>query len=148
MEVILKQDILKLGHKNEIVKVRNGYGRNYLVPQGLAVEASESARKIHAENMKQRAHKEAKIKAEAEATAEKLQSVSLSIATKASATGKIYGSVNNIQIAEALLKLGYNIDRKTIAMKESAIKELGSYTAKVHLYKGVDVEIPFEVVAE
>ena len=104
MELILKQDILKLGHKNDIVTVRNGYGRNYLVPPGMAIEATESAKKIHAENMRQRAHKEAKIKNDAESLASKLGSVSLTIGTKASATGKIYGSVNNIQIAEALAK--------------------------------------------
>ena len=148
MEVILKQDILKVGHKNDIVSVRDGYGRNYLVPQGMAVEALASAKKVHAENMKQRAHKEAKIKSTAEGVAEKLASVSLSIGTKASATGKIYGSVNNIQIAEALSKAGFDIDRKTIFLKEAAIKELGSYVAKIVLYKGVEVEIPFEIVAE
>ena len=148
MEIILKQDIIKLGHKNDIITVRNGYARNYLIPQGMAVEASDSAKKIHAENMKQRAHKEAKIKSNAEGVAEKLATVSLTIGTKASATGKIYGSVNNIQVAEALAKAGYDIDRKTIVLKDSAIKELGNYTAKVVLYKGVEVEIPFEVVAE
>lgn len=148
MEIILKQDIIKLGHKNDTVTVRNGYARNYLIPQGMAVEASESAKKIHAENMKQRAHKEAKIKSNAEGVAEKLATVSLTIGTKASAAGKIYGSVNNIQVAEALAKAGYDIDRKTIVLKDSAIKELGNYTAKVVLYKGVEVEIPFEVVAE
>jgi len=148
MEVILKQDILNVGHKNDIVTVRDGYGRNYLVPQGMATEALASAKKIHAENMKQRAHKEAKIKSTAEGVAEKLQSVILTIGTKASTTGKIYGSVNNIQVAEALSKAGFDIDRKTILLKDSAIKALGSYTAKVVLYKGVEVDIPFEVVAE
>jgi len=148
MEVILMQDVPKLGHKNDIVTVRNGYGRNYLVPQGIATEASASAKKIHAENMKQRAHKEAKIKNDALSVAEKLATVSLTIGTKASATGKIYGSINSIQIAEALSKAGFAIDRKVIIIKDSSIKELGKYTAKVTLYKGVDVEIPFEVVAE
>lgn len=148
MEIILKQDIPKLGHKNETIIVRNGYGRNYLVPQGLAVEATGRAKKIHAENMKQRAHKEAQFKTDAESIAEKLKTVSLTIGAKASATGKIYGSVNSIQIAEALLKAGFTVDRKTIVIKQSAIKELGSYSAKVLLYKGVEVEIPFEVVAE
>lgn len=148
MEVILKQDILNVGHKNDIVTVRDGYGRNYLVPQGMATEALASAKKIHAENMKQRAHKDAKIKSTAEGIAEKLQSVTLSIGTKASATGKIYGSVNNIQIAEALAKAGFDIDRKTILLKEAVIKALGSYTAKIVLHKGVEVDIPFEIVAE
>ena len=147
MEVILKQDILKLGHKNEIVKVRNGYGRNYLVPQGLAVEASESARKIHAENMKQRAHKLAKIKEDAQALADKLKDVTLTIGAKTSSTGTIFGSVTNIQIADALEKQGFNIDRKIIVIKE-AVKEVGNYKAIVKLHKEVSVEIPFEVVAE
>jgi len=148
MELILKQDILNLGHKNDIITVRNGYGRNYLVPQGMALEATESAKKVHAENMRQRAHKEAKIKSDAEAFAEKIKTVSLTIGTKASATGKIYGSVNNIQIAESLAKAGYTVDRKSIFLKDSVIKELGKYTAKVILYKGVEVEVPFEIVAE
>lgn len=148
MEVILTQDIPKLGYKNEIVSVKNGYGRNYLVPQGFAIIASESAKKQHAENMKQRAHKEAKIKADAQELAQKLESISLTIGAKASSTGKIFGSVNTIQIAEAIEKQGFAIDRKMIIIKESNIKELGQYTATISLYKGVDVKIPFTVVAE
>ena len=147
MQVILKEDILNLGYKDDIVTVKDGYGRNYLIPQGKAVIASESAKKELAENLKQRAHKIAKIKQDAQELAAKLEGVSLTIATKASATGKIYGSVTNIQIAEALGKLGHEIDRKIIVVKE-AVKEIGAYKAVVKLHKEVSVEIPFEVVAE
>ena len=147
MELILIEDVAGLGYKNDIVSVKKGYGRNYLIPQGKAVIASESARKVLAENLKQRAHKLAKIKADAEELAAKLAPVALTIATKVSATGTIFGAVGNIQIAEALAKLGFEIDRKTIVVKE-AVKEVGSYTATVKLHKEVSVEIPFEVVAE
>ena len=147
MELILIEDVAGLGYKNDIVSVKKGYGRNYLIPQGKAVIASESARKVLAENLKQRAHKLAKIKADAEELAAKLAPVALTIATKVSATGPIFGAVTNIQIAEALAKLGFEIDRKTIVVKET-VKEVGSYTATVKLHKEVSVEIPFEVVAE
>ena len=147
MELILIEDVAGLGYKNDIVSVKKGYGRNYLIPQGKAIIASESARKVLAENLKQRAHKLAKIKADAEELAAKLAPVALTIATKVSATGTIFGAVTNIQIAEALAKLGFEIDRKTIVVKET-IKEVGSYTATVKLHKEVSVEIPFEVVAE
>ena len=147
MQVILKEDILNLGYKDDIVSVKDGYGRNYLIPQGKAVIASESARKELAENLKQRAHKIAKIKQDAQDLAAKIEGISLTIATKASATGKIYGSVTNIQIAEALAKLGHEIDRKIIVVKD-AVKEIGSYKAVVKLHKEVNVDIPFEVVAE
>ena len=147
MELILVEDVAGLGYKNDIVSVKKGYGRNYLIPQGKAVIASDSARKVLAENLKQRAHKLAKIKADAEELAAKLAPVALTIATKVSATGTIFGAVTNIQIAEALAKLGFEIDRKTIVVKET-VKEVGSYTATVKLHKEVSVEIPFEVVAE
>ena len=147
MELILIEDVAGLGYKNDIVSVKKGYGRNYLIPQGKAVIASESARKVLAENLKQRAHKLAKIKADAEELAAKLAPVALTIATKVSATGTIFGAVNNIQIAEALAKLGFEIDRKTIVVKDT-VKEVGSYKATVKLHKEVSVEIPFEVVAE
>ena len=147
MELILVEDVAGLGYKNDIVSVKKGYGRNYLIPQGKAIIASESARKVLAENLKQRAHKLAKIKADAEELAAKLAPVALTIATKVSATGTIFGAVGNIQIAEALAKLGFEIDRKTIVVKET-VKEVGSYTATVKLHKEVSVEIPFEVVAE
>lgn len=148
MEIILKKDMPNLGLKNDVVKVKPGYGRNYLIPQGIGALATVSAKKQHAETMKQRAHKEEKIKKEAVELAAKLENISLTIATKASSTGKIFGSVNTIQIADALQKAGFEIDRKKIAIKENAIKELGSYTCKIVLYKGVDVKIPFEVVIE
>ena len=146
MEIILKEDVANLGYKNDIVTVKSGYGRNYLIPTGKAVIASPAAKKMLAEELKQRAHKLEKIKKDAEAVAEQLKEVSLTIATKVSATGTIFGSVSNIQIAEELAKLGHNVDRKIIFVK--GVKEVGSYTATVKLHKEVSVEIPFEVVAE
>ena len=146
MEIILKEDVVNLGYKNDIVTVKSGYGRNYLIPTGKAVIASPAAKKMLAEELKQRAHKLEKIKKDAEAIAEQLKEVSLTIATKVSATGTIFGSVSNIQIAEELAKLGHNLDRKIIFVK--GVKEVGSYTATVKLHKEVSVEIPFEVVAE
>lgn len=147
MEIILLEDINNLGYKDDIVKVKDGYGRNYLIPTKKAVIASPSAKKMLAENLKQRAHKLEKIKVEAQELAEKLQGVSLTIGAKTSSTGKIFGSVNNIQIAEALEKEGYNVDRKVIVIKE-AVKEVGQYKAILKLHKEVSVEIPFEVVSE
>ncbi|WP_321516214.1 50S ribosomal protein L9 [Marinifilum fragile] len=147
MEVILKQDIHTLGYKNDIVTVKNGYGRNYLIPNGFAVLATESAKKMHAENMRQRAHKEEKIKNEALEVAKKLEGVTLSLGAKTSTTGKIFGSVNNIQIAEALVEKGFEIDRKVISIKDT-VKEIGKYTASIKLHKEVKVEIEFEVVSE
>lgn len=146
MEIILKEDVVNLGYKNDIVTVKSGYGRNYLIPTGKAVIASPSAKKMLAEELKQRAHKLEKIK-NAEALAAKLEGVSLTIATKVSSTGTIFGSVGNIQIAEELAKLGHEIDRKIIVVKD-AVKEVGAYKAIVKLHKEVSVEIPFEVVAE
>ncbi len=147
MKIILKEDVANLGYKDDIVEVKSGYGRNYLIPTGKAVIASPSALKVLAENQRQRAHKLAKIKADAEALAAALKDVALTIGAKTSSTGTIFGSVNSIQIAEALEKLGHNIDRKVISIKES-IKEVGNYTATLRLHKEVSVEIPFEVVAE
>ncbi len=147
MEVILKKDVLNLGYKNDIVTVKNGYGRNYLIPQGFAILATESAKKMHAENMKQRAHKEEKIKNEALELAKKLEDVALTIGAKTSTTGKIFGSVNNIQIAEALAEKGFEVDRKLISIKD-AVKEVGKYTANIKLHREVKVEINFEVVSE
>ena len=146
MEIILKEDVVNLGYKNDIVTVKSGYGRNYLIPTGKAVIASPAAKKMLAEELKQRAHKLEKIKKDAEAAAEALKDVTLTIATKVSATGTIFGSVSNIQIAEELAKLGHNIDRKIIFVK--GVKEVGNYTATVKLHKEVAVEIPFAVVAE
>lgn len=147
MKIILKEDITNLGYKDDVVEVKNGYGRNYLIPQGKAVIATPSALKVLAENQRQRAHKIAKMKADAEAIAAALEGVTLTIGAKTSATGTIFGSVNNIQIAEALEKAGHNIDRKIISIK-GAIKEVGKYTATIKLHKEVSVEIPFEVVSE
>ncbi|CCY15084.1 50S ribosomal protein L9 [Prevotella sp. CAG:755] len=147
MEVILKEDIIGLGYKDEIVDVKPGYGRNYLIPTQKAIIASPSARKVLAENLKQRAHKLEKILNDAKELAEKLSKVEpIKIAMKVSATGTIYGSVNNVQIADELKKQGFEIDRKIIVMKD--VKEIGAYTATVKLHKEVSVEIPFEVVAE
>lgn len=148
MEVILKTDVAKLGHKDDIITVKPGYGRNYLIPQGIAVLATESARKQLAENLKQRAHKLAKIKQDAEELAAKMQGITLTIGTKASSTGKIFGSVNNIQIAEALKEKGFDIDRKIILVKDDSVKELGHYTAEVKLHREVSVNVEFDVVAE
>ncbi len=148
MEIILKQDISNLGHKDDLLTVKNGYGRNYLIPKGYAIAATESAKKVHAENIKQRAHKEEKIKADAEEIAKKLEGTKLTLGAKTSSTGKIFGSVNTIQIAEMLTEKGFDIDRKKISIKEDAIKEVGSYTAEIKLHRDVKVEIEFEVKAE
>jgi large subunit ribosomal protein L9 len=148
MEVILKTNIEKLGAKDEVVKVRPGYARNYLIPRGYAISATESARKVLSENLKQRAHKETKILADAQALAEKLNGLELKIGTKASDTGKIFGSVNTIQISEALGKAGHAIDRKSISLSDDNIKTLGSYEARIKLHKEVSATVKFEVVAE
>lgn len=147
MKLILKEDVAGLGYKDDVVEVKNGYGRNYLIPTGRGVIATPSALKVLAENLRQRAHKLAQLKADAEALAEALKNVKLSIATKVSETGTIFGSVNAAQIAEALKEAGHEIDRKLIALKQP-VKEVGNYTATVNIYKEVSVEIPFEVVAE
>ena len=146
MEIILKEDVIGVGYKNDIVNVKPGYGRNYLIPFGKGVIASESAKKQLAEDLKQKAVKLAKIKADAEALAEKLNAVSLTIATKVSSAGVIYGSVNSLQIAEELQKLGFQVDRKTIVVKD--VKEVGNYVATVKLHKEVAAQVPFTVVAE
>lgn len=148
MEIILKQDIPNLGYKDEIIRVKDGYARNYLIPKGLATSATASARKGHAENIKQRAHKEAKLKDEALEMAEKLKSVELIIGAKTSSKGKIFGSVNTIQVSEVLKEKGFEVDRKNISFKEDIIKEVGKYTATIRLHKEVTVEIPFEIVSE
>jgi large subunit ribosomal protein L9 len=148
MEIILKQDIQSLGYKDDIIKVKSGYAINYLIPKGLAVNATASAKKVHAENLKQRAHKEQKVRDQAKEIAEKMKGVSLTIGAKASTKGKIFGSVNTIQLSEALKEKGFDIDRKLISIKEELIKEIGKYTAKVRLHKEVQIEVPFEIVAE
>lgn len=148
MDIILKEDIPGIGHKDDIVTVKNGYARNYLIPKGLAKNATAAAKKMHEEVMRQRAHKEEKIKEEALELADKMNTLSLTIGAKTSTKGKIFGSVNTIQIAEALKKEGFEIDRKDISIKEELIKEVGKYTATVKLHKAVNVEIPFEIIAE
>lgn len=147
MEIILLEDVQNLGYKDDVVSVKNGYGRNYLIPQGKAILATPSAKKVLAENLKQRAHKLAKIKADAEELAAKINGISLTIGAKTSATGTIFGSVNNIQLAEALAKKGFEIDRKVIYINDN-VKELGTYKAIVKLHKEVSAEINFDVVAE
>lgn len=147
MKIILKEDISNLGYKDDVVEVKNGYARNYLIPQGKAIIASESALKVLAENLRQRAHKLAKIKADAEAVAEQLKDVAVTITAKVSSTGTIFGSVNAMQIAEALEAKGVTVDRKAIELKE-AIKEVGNYTVNIKLHKEVVVELPVEVTAE
>jgi len=148
MDIILKQDIPRLGDKDDIITVKNGYARNYLIPKGLAVIATKSAKKMHAENLKQRSHKEEKLKSEALEIAEKLKDLTLNIGAKTSSTGKIFGSVNTIQIAEALNKEGIKIERKNISIADDAIKQIGKYQAKIKLHKEVITEIEFEVVSE
>lgn len=148
MEVILKQDIKGLGYKDDKVTVANGYGRNFLLPKGMAVLATDSAKKMHTEILKQRAFKEDKLRKEAGSNAEKLSGVSIKVGAKAGENGKIFGSVTTIQIAEALQKAGYNVERKNIEMNDDSIKQLGTYSAKVRLYKDVTANVSFEVVAE
>lgn len=148
MEVILKRDLDRLGSANEIVTVKAGYGRNYLIPRGLAVLATESAKKVHAENSRQQAHKAAKIMEDAQALADKLKDVKLQVGAKAGEKGKIFGSVNTIQIAESLEKEGYSVERRNITIVDEPIKELGTYKATVKLHKEVSVDIEFEVVGE
>ena len=147
MKIILKEDVRGLGYKDDVVEVKDGYGRNFLIPTGKAVVATPSALKVLAENQRQRAHKIAQLKADAEAAAAALEGVALTIGAKTSATGTIFGSVNAIQIAEALEKLGHNVDRKLIILKDN-VKEVGKYTATIQFHKEVSVEVPFEVVAE
>ncbi|MEA4916436.1 50S ribosomal protein L9 [Proteiniphilum sp.] len=147
MEVILKEDIQSLGYKDDVVNVRKGYARNFLIPQGKAVIATESAKKVLAENQKQRAHKLAQIKADAQSLAGKLEGVALTIGAKTSSTGTIFGSVTSIQVSDALKEKGFEVDRKLIVIKDP-VKEVGNYNAVVRLHKEVSVDIPFEVIAE
>ena len=149
MDIILTQDVKNLGYKNDIVTVKPGYARNYLIPQGFAILATESARKVLAENLRQQAYKLEKIKKDAESVAAVLEGLTLRIPTKAGETGKIYGSVNNVQIANAIKEAkGIEIDRKQIMLDESAIKEVGKHNVKIRLHKDVMVEIALEVFAE
>ncbi len=147
MEIILKEDVINLGYKGDIVKVKDGYGCNFLIPTKKAVLATESAKKMLAEDLKQRAHKLERIKNEAIELAEKVKDITLSVGAKTSTTGKIFGAVGPIQIADAFEKAGFAVDRKVIVLKEP-VKEIGSYEATLKLHKEVTVEVAFEVVAE
>lgn len=146
MEIILKQDVQGLGYKNDTVNVKPGYGRNYLIPQGIAVIASTSNKKKFAENIKQAAHKAEKLKKDAESIAEKIGDLTLEIGAKAGESGKIFGAVTTIQIAEALKERGFDIDRKKISFNQN-IKELGDYSAIIDLHRDVHHEIGVKVVA-
>lgn len=148
MQVILIEDVANLGMKDDVVTVKPGYGRNYLLPQGKAILATPVAKKIHAENLRQRSHKEAKLKDAALKIAAQLEDKKITIGAKVSSTGKIFGSVNAMQIAEALSKKGFEIDRKSITIPGDTIKEVGEYTARVKLHKEVVITIEFTVVAE
>ena len=147
MKLILKENVTNLGYKDDVVEVKDGYGRNYLIPQGKAIIASNAALKQLAEDLKQRAHKIAKIKADAEEAAKAIEGVKLTIAAKTSATGTVFGSVGAAQISEAFEKLGHNIDRKIVFVK-GTVKEVGTYTATVKFHKGVAVEVEFDVISE
>lgn len=146
MKIILKEDVINLGYKDDVVEVKNGYARNYLIPTGKAIMASPSALKVLAENLRQRAHKIAKIKGDAEAVAETMKGIALTISAKTDNRGTIYGSVGSNQIAEELAKLGHEVDRKIIKVEN--VKELGNYIATIQLHKEVAVEIPFKVISE
>ncbi len=149
MEIILKQDIPGVGFANDLIEVKNGYARNYLIPQGMAIMATEPNKKVREEDLKQKAFKAEKEQKEAEAFAQKLENIKVNIGAKAGTTGKIFGSVNNLQIADAIKEQhGIEVDRKKILIKGESVKELGTYKAKIVLHKEVTVEIDFEVIAE
>jgi len=147
MEIILKEDVINLGYKGDILKVKDGYGRNFLIPTKKAILATESAKKMLAEDLKQRAHKLERLRNESQELADKVKDIVLTVGAKTSTTGKIFGAVGPIQIADAFEKAGFTVDRKVIVLKE-AVKEIGSYKATLKLHKEVTVEVAFEVVAE
>ena len=148
MEIILKKDVAKLGNADDIVTVKSGYALNYLIPQGFAILATESAKKQHAETIRQRAHKEAKLRADAEALAAKLAETLVKVVAKVSETGKIYGSVTTAQLSEALAAAGVEVDRRDITIVSESVKEVGTYEASVKCYKDIKGVFKFEVVAE
>ncbi len=148
MELILKEDVQDLGFKDDLVTVKNGYGRNYLIPQGLAALATPSAKKVLAENLRQRAHKEKKVIDEANAIAEALKGLEIKIPAKVGAGDKLFGSVTNIDLVTSLEKAGQSIDRKFINIQGGSVKRTGPYNAKIRLHREVVVDFPFEVVAE
>jgi large subunit ribosomal protein L9 len=148
MEVILKQDMQNLGYENDTVKVKNGYARNYLIPKGIAIIATETNKKVAAEVQRQKSFKEEKLRSDAETKARLIEKLELRIGAKAGTSGKIFGSVNTIQIADAMKEKGVEVDRKKVEVDGDSIKELGEYVAKVHLYKDIKAEVKFEVYAE
>lgn len=148
MQIILKQDVDNLGYKNDVVKVRDGYARNFLIPNGLAQVASDSNLKMLKENMKQQSHKAEKMLSEAKALAEKIQGTTVEVSAKVGDSGKIFGSINTVVLAEALKKAGYNVERKTLHILDDGIKTIGTYKATAQLHKEVKVEFNFNVVAE
>lgn len=148
MEVILLKNVDKLGYRDEVVAVKPGYGRNYLIPQGYATLATPSNRKAHEEKMKQRAHKEEKVVAEAQEVAAKIAEAVVKITTKVGDSGKIFGSVNTVQLSEALKAAGLEVDRKSLKIKGDSIKEVGTYEAEANLHKAVKVSFTFEVIGE
>jgi len=148
MDIILKQDVQGLGSKDDVVAVKNGYGRNYLIPQGMAITATESAKKVLAENIRQRSHKESKLKDESLKLAEIIKAVTITIGAKTSSTGKIFGSVNNIQLAEAFASQGIEIDRKHITIPKEGVKEIGKHIAKIKLHREVIIDFEYTVVSE
>ncbi len=145
MDVLLKKKVDSLGDENEIVSVKNGYGRNYLIPKGIAILATDSIKKMHAENQKQRAHKEVKIKEEAEKLAKSIKSSKIKVAAKVGEKGKIFGSITNIQLTDAIKEAGFEIDRKNINIVEKNIKSIGKYSADIKIHKDITVNIEFEV---
>lgn len=147
MEIILKQDVTGLGYKNDVVKVKPGYGRNYLIPQGVALIANESNKRMIAENVRQAAHKAAKVKQDAEALAQKIGDMTVEIGTKAGESGKIFGAVTAVQVSDALKAKGFDVDRKKIHFKEQP-KQIGTFTVNLDLHKEVKHEIKVNVVAE
>ena len=148
MEIILKEDVQNLGFKDDIIAVKNGYGRNFLIPQGLAVLATPSARKVHAENLRQRAHKEAQLVKEAQSIADRLSALQLKLQAKVGSGDKLFGSISNIDLAAALEKQNEAIDKKYIIVQGGSVKRLGAYTAKVRLHRDVIADLAFEVVPE
>ncbi len=145
MDILLKKDVDTLGGKDEIITVKNGYGRNYLIPKGLAILATDSIKKMHAETLKQRAHKEVKLKDEAEKLAKSIKSAKLKVAAKVGEKGKIFGSVTNVQLTDTLKSLGFNIDRKNIKILTPNIKAIGKYSADIKIHKDLTVNVEFEV---
>ena len=148
MEIILKKDVESVGYRDDVVTVKDGYGRNFLIPQGYAILATEAAKKMHSETLKQRSHKQTKLQEEAEAIATKLEGAKIVVAAKVGEKGKIFGSVSSVQVSEALKKAGFDIERKSISIKNEPVKEVGTYEADIILFKNVKRTISFEVAGE